>query len=161
MRIKPVQINVNLPFGIGGVSFIADESQQRAAWNLYVELVSRVTVQALDENQGLMREALNSLYKIFEITRKILKEAGPEVADGDQSFGPIALAVLNDGLRPFTSKWHPLLKDYEELRPEGVGTLEHEQNWEHYQEMRDELLALQDGMGTYVDILAKISGAKK
>lgn len=67
MAIKAKELNVNIPW-VGSISFIADEVQQRAAWALYVELQTRVAVQPLSE-------------------------AGPEVADGESSFGPIAIRV--------------------------------------------------------------------
>ena len=72
---KLKKVSVNLPFGIGGAEWEADVTERKAAWALYVELVTRITVESLQSDQGLLREALNSLYKMFEITRQILREA--------------------------------------------------------------------------------------
>lgn len=165
MAIKARQLKVGLPFGIGEITFIADEVQQRAAWELYVELSTRVTIQRLDEEHGLLREALTSLYSLFAITREILRKAGPDVADGPDSFGPIAIRVLNDGLRPFTAKWHPLLKAHESHRPEHVDPVMHERAWivngeDYHALMRRELEELQPKLKAYADALAVISGAK-
>jgi hypothetical protein len=168
MSLKPRQISLNLPFGIGGVQFIADESQQRAAWALYVELMTRISVQPLDErdpailadDDGILREALKSLYDIFQITREIIKAAGPEISDGEYSVGPIAIRVLNDGLRPFLAKWHPQLKDWENRRPADKGEVEHEREWKHYSAMMEELKMLQGNLAEYAELLAQISGAK-
>ncbi len=160
MAIRAKQLDVGLPFGIGRISFVADEVQQRAAWSLYVELETRVAVQPLDDDTGLLREALNSLYAIFGITRGILKEAGPEVADGEASLGPIAIRVLNDGLRPFLSDWHPRLKAHEAMRPKDVSELDHERAWDDYAAMRAALAQLQADLRVYTDMLAEISGAK-
>lgn len=159
-KVKPTQLKVKVPFGIGELTFTADEVQQRAAWSLYVQLVTRVAVQPLDEDQGLLREALSSLYAIFGITRRILEEAGPEVANGPESLGPIAIAVLNQGLRPFLSYWHPRLLGHEQLQPEGNSQLDHERMWIEYDRMRAELANLQKNMRDYADVLAEISGAK-
>lgn len=70
----------------------------------------------MEVDQGLVREALNSLYSLFGTTRGVLKAAGPDVGASRDSVGGIALAqpaagiaVLNNGLRPFLAKWHPLL----------------------------------------------------
>lgn len=168
MAIKAKQLSVTLPFGIGGITFIADESQQRAAWALYVELVTRIAVQQLKEgdpgntldDEGLLREALASLHKVFQITRSIIKEAGPEIADGPESLGPIAIEILNKGLRPFLSKWHPRLQDHEARKPANIGAFEHEQQWKYYRDMRKELRALQANLSIYADMLGEISGAK-
>ncbi len=157
--IRAKTLKVGLPFGLGSMEFEANEAEQRAAWSLYVELTTRIAVQSLDTHQGLLREALTSLYSLFGLTREILREAGPAVAHSPKSFGPIAIEVLNQGLRPFTSKWHPLLQSHEEQRPKDVSALEHEHNWEHFQEMREELVELQKQMKIYADVLAEISGA--
>jgi len=78
-----------------------------------VELTTRIAVQPLNPEEGLLREALSSLYSIFGVTREILHKAGPSVAKGPNSFGPVAIEVLNKGLRPFLAKWHPLLFTHE------------------------------------------------
>jgi hypothetical protein len=159
--IKAKKLTVGLPFNLGSLEFEANEVEQRAAWSLYVELTTRIAIQPLDPEEGLLREALTSLYSLFELTREILREAGPEVAHGQNSFGPVAIEVLNVGLRPFTAKWHPRLLAHEQLRPEGVSALEHERAWAQFEEMRKELAALQQQMGVYADVLGKISGAKE
>src|SRR5438876_4543781 len=72
------------------VSFKIDV-ERRAAWKLYVELNTRIATQPLRPSEGLLREALSSLYAIFGITRDILKEAGPGVARGQESLGFYAM----------------------------------------------------------------------
>ena len=158
--IKAKSLAVNLPFGLGKLEFEANEVEQRAAWSLYVELTTRTTIQSLDTHEGLLREVLNSLYSLFELIREILREAGPAVAHGPDSFGPVAITVLNKGLRPFNGKWHPLLQAYEEERPPDVSPSKHERNWERYREMRQELMELQKQIAIYADVLAEIAGAK-
>jgi hypothetical protein len=110
------QVTVSLPFGIGSASWEADPTERNAAWELYIELVTRVAVQSLNPQEGLVREAMNSLYSLFGSTREILRRAGPNVGASHDSVGGIAIAVLNNGLRPFLSKWHPLLQEWEEKR---------------------------------------------
>lgn len=160
MAIKPKSLTVGLPFNLGNLEFVADEAQQRAAWSLYVELMTRIAVQSLDPEEGLLREVLDSLYSLFALTREILREAGPEVANGPNSFGPIAIEVLNKGIRPFTAKWHPRLLAHEQKRSSDVSALEHELAWEHAQEMRRELNELQEQTRIYADVLGQIAGVK-
>lgn len=160
MAIKATKLTVGLPFDLGKIEFEANEVEQRAAWSLYVELMTRIAIQPLDPEGGLLREALNSLYSLFGLTREILREVGPEVAHGPQSFGLVAIEVLNKGLRPFMAKWHLLLLAHEQERPENVGALEHEHNWEHSAEIRHELAELQKQLRIYADVLGQISGAK-
>ncbi len=39
------KVSINLPFGIGGSEWETDTTQRRAAWSLYVELVTRISVE--------------------------------------------------------------------------------------------------------------------
>jgi hypothetical protein len=157
-KVKATKMTVGLPFNLGSLELENDEAQQRAAWALYVELSTRIAVQPLEEGEGILREALTSLYNIFGITREILRNAGPEIAKGPKSFGALAIDVLNKGLRPFLVKWHPLLKSYEERKSANVTTLEHELVWERSKELRKELNLVREQMVIYVDALAKIAG---
>lgn len=161
VRQDPVilkKVSVKLPFGIGVAELEADPTQRRAAWSLYVELVTRIAMQSLEVDRGLLREVLNSLYSLFGTTREILKEAGPNVGASRKSVGGIAIIVLNDGLRPFLSKWHPLLQAWEAKRPAELGSKEHEQNWSEELKFREELAKLRSDLNQYADALAKIAG---
>lgn len=157
-KVKATKLTIGLPFNLGSLELEPDDIQQKAAWALYVELSTRIAVLPLHEEQGILREAMNSLYKVFEITRQVLKDAGPKIASGPQSLGFVAIQVLNKGLHPFLAKWHPLLKSYEERRSPAVTTLEHEQAWEHANELREALETVQGQMLLYVEALAKIAG---
>lgn len=152
------KVSVSLPFGIGSAAWEADPTERRAAWSLYVELVTRIAMQSLEVDQGLLREALNSLYSLFETTREVLKEAGPNVGASRKSVGGIAIAVLNNGLRPFLTKWHPLLQAWEAKRPADLSSKEHEQNWSEEPKLRSELAALRKDLEQYANALAAIAG---
>ncbi len=160
-KIKATKLSIGLPFNLGQLEFENDEGQQKAAWSLYVELSTRISVQPLEDEGRILREALTSLYNVFNITRQILRDAGPEIAKGPQPLGAIAIDVLNVGLRPFLVKWHPLLKTYEEQKPPTVSTVEHERSWDRARELRKELEVVRVQMVVYVDALAKIAGIDK
>jgi hypothetical protein len=160
-RISLKKVSVSLPFGIGSMSWEVDLTERKAAWSLYVELVTRIAVQPLEVDQGLVREAMNSLYSLFGTTREVLKAAGPDVGASRDSVGGIAIAVLNNGLRPFLAKWHPLLQAWEARRPLGVSPKEHEQSWSEEPKLRSELEALRAGLEDYAKALAKIAGVEE
>lgn len=75
-----------------------------AAWELYAELLTRITTQALSPERGDEKAALDSVYSIFPTTRDILKRRGRHAAQ----FTKLAIVVLNQVIRPFTAKWHRL-----------------------------------------------------
>ena len=160
-RIVIKEVSFNLPFGIGTVKWEVDQTQSRAAWSLYVELVTRIAVEPLEADEGLVYEALNSLYSLFGTTREILKEAGPDVGASNNSVGGIAIAVLNNGLRPFLAKWHPLLQAWEAKRPSDLSPKKHEQQWSEEGKLRDELENLRQDLKQYANALAVIAGVEE
>lgn len=153
-------VSVGLPFGMGNAEWQADDTEVRAAWSLYVELATRVAVEPLEADAGLLREALLSLHQLFPRTREILVAAGPSAGGRLPSVGGIAIAVLNKGLRPFLTKWHPELQEWEAQKPVTKGAREHELEFPRQAELRRELEVLQEQLRDYADVLAEIAGVK-
>ena len=157
------KVSLNLPY-IGGIegTWEPDESEKKAAWEMYIELVTRITVAKLGQDEGLLREALSSIYSLFATTRNILREYGPGIAqpkgNDNISFGFLAVAVLNTVLRPLLAKWHPLLKDYEDLRPGNISSVEYERAWGHYNALRKEIDDTRLVLTNYANLLAKVAG---
>ena len=77
---KSVAVSLNLPFGLGGLTgtWEPDDNEREAAWEMYVEFVTRVTVVELGPDEGLLREALTSLYSLFATTRAICASTDPQ-----------------------------------------------------------------------------------
>lgn len=158
--------NFRLSFlGIAEINWEVNEHEQRAAWELYVELVTRITVQPLAEDEGILREALSSYYKLFDITRNILKHYGPVVAmpakPDDATLGFVAVKVLNQVLRPLLARWHPLLQAHEQQRPAQMGSGEHERQWAHYADLRQAIANTRETLLAYADVLAEVSGVAR
>ena len=169
MALKLRNLNVNLPFGLGGATIEITKGQAKAAWALYIEMATRVVTQDLKKGEGSVREALNSMYTLFDTTRSVLREAGPDAASGHDSIGPIAIRILNEGIRPQLVKWHTSLSDFEasetlrlqeELGPNSKIVVD-ETRWQDYELFYEKLVKFQQGMQNYLDILAEIAGIKK
>lgn len=91
------------------VGFLETELQfhdvdKNAAWELYIELLTRITTQKLSPDEGDEQVALESIYSLFGLTRDIIKRQGRHCIN----FAKIAIPVLNQVVRPFTAKWHGL-----------------------------------------------------
>lgn len=160
MPTRARQLTVSLPFGLGSMTFEPNEVERQTAWEIYVELETRVATQPLNPDHGLLREALDSLYDLFKISRDILKKAGPDVANGQDSVGWISIQVLNKGLREFNARWHPLLLEYESTRRPEVSAVTHERAWAQHDAMRKDLENKQAELSKYADALARIAGVK-
>jgi hypothetical protein len=153
------KVSLSLPFGIGKAEWESDPTERRAAWSLYVELVTRISVQKEALPDGSETEAIASLYSLFAVTRDILKSAGPDIGKTKGSVGAIALAVLNRGVRPFLTKWHSDLSHHhrdEEPASESGAV----RNWPEREQFRDELEIVQDGLAQYANALAAIAGVE-
>ncbi len=79
-------------------------ADQDAAWDLYIELLTRITTQPLPQTHGDEKTALASVYQLFPLTRDIIRRHGRDCSN----FTKIAIVVLNQIVRPFTVKWHRL-----------------------------------------------------
>jgi hypothetical protein len=80
------------------------EADKEAAWDMYIELLTRITTQSLPTDVGDEKTALESIYNLFPLTREIIKHHGRDCGE----FAKIAIVVLNQIIRPFTAKWHKL-----------------------------------------------------
>lgn len=122
-----------------------NDADKDAAWELYVELLTRITTQPLPEEFGDEETALSSVYQLFPLTREIIKKHGRFCSE----FTKLAVVVLNQLVRPFTAKWHKA-KIYGDL------LLEHEA----CMDFRSELAGLQDKLKRYTKMLADMAGVE-
>lgn len=95
-------LKINLGFLEG--EFAPRDPDRAAAWELYVELLTRVATQHLAPDDGEEEAALASLHALFPTTREILRRHG----SGCGEFAKLAIPVLNQVVRPFASRWHRL-----------------------------------------------------
>lgn len=119
------------------------DADKDAAWELYVELLTRVTTQALPLEVGTESAALSSVYSLFKTTRNILKGHSRECI----SFSKVAVVVLNQVIRPFTTKWHPIFEKNHLTEKQRIA-------------FRSELTALQTRLTAYTHMLSDIAGVE-
>lgn len=161
IRPKEIGVKLTLPF-VGEISgtWAPDDVESKAAWELYVELITRVTIVELRPGSGLVREALTSLYSLFDTTRTIMRKYGPGVAPRSRqhevTFGGVAVAVLAE-LRSVLTEWHPKLQDWEAKRDPQVGRAEHERSWAHFAELHAELAGTRRALGDLAQVLADVA----
>jgi hypothetical protein len=117
------------------------ERDREAAWELYVEMLTRIVTQPLSEQHGDEKTALDSVHALFGITREILRRKGRECIE----FSKLAVIVLNQIVRPFTAKWH---------REALAGAFD---DPERCTAFRRELAALQVDLRKYAKALANIA----
>ncbi|MBP0456479.1 tetratricopeptide repeat protein [Streptomyces montanisoli] len=131
--------------------------ERAAAFDLQVELVTRVGVQPLDADDGSLREALTSLHSLFATTREVLHRVAAE-SPPPSALPRIALLLSNQHLRPFLATWHAALREHEDTRPPGRGTIEHERLWTRAVDMRTQLADLRAPLSSTAEELASLCG---
>ena len=67
---------VVLNAGIARVEILFESSDKDAAWEMYVEMLTRVVTQPLPSESGDEQSALDSVYTLFPTTREILRKHG-------------------------------------------------------------------------------------
>lgn len=80
------------------------DADKAAAWEMYVELLTRVSTQPLPHTLGSESAALASVHSLFPTTREVLRRHGRDARE----FTRIAIVVLNQIVRPFTTRWHAI-----------------------------------------------------
>lgn len=119
-------------------------SDEAAAWDLYIELLTRISTQYLAPDHGDEKTALESIHTLFALTRSILKAHKRDC----QQFAKIAIPVLNQIVRPFTAKWHRLSL---------AGAFS---NAAQCEDFRSELSALQFELRKYTRMLGAMAGVE-
>jgi hypothetical protein len=135
---------LHLKLGFVEAEFASQDVDRLAAWDLYVELATRITTQPLEDGQGTDRGALESVHSLFPVTREILRRHGPSA----QNFARVAIAVLNIVLRPFTSKWHARL-----IADDLTGS--------DREDFRRELASLREDLMQYGIVLARLADVEE
>lgn len=135
-------LKINLKFL--EMEFIPKTADRDAAWELYVEMITRVTTQTLLPREGDEAAALKSIHSLFGLTRNTIKKHGRECIE----FTKIAVVILNQIVRPFTSKWHGILLE---------GSLDSEETKKQF---RQELAPVQKDLRTYARMLSDIAGVE-
>lgn len=149
------EVKVTIP-QFSELTFVVNNDARQVAWKLFVETITRITTQSLDDQAGLIREALSSLYSLFGITRDILKNSRPSLPiAGDQTVEHLAVTMLNWELRPLLSKWHPRLRQFEQTHPH-----EPEAAWSEADECRRQLRETQVRLQAYALGFARLAGVR-
>jgi hypothetical protein len=130
---------------LGDQVWSPSEKDREAAWVLYTEIRTRISTQRLHYRSGDEETALDSLYKLFDLSRRTIEDKGPDC----RHFATIAIQILNAHIRPLTAKWH---------KKKIGGCL---QNDDDRREFRKELSDLQDQLVEFCHLLGSMAEGDK
>ena len=136
--------SLKISAGFLEMEFSPSEPDKNAAWDLYIELLTRITTQKLEPGHGDEKTALNSIFSLFGTTREIIKSNGKDCIE----FTKIAVVILNQKVRPFTAKWHKAFVN-DGFTDQAL-----------CEEFRTELEELQNILKIYTKMLADMAGVE-
>lgn len=131
----------------GSIEFSSNDEDKKAAWELYIELATRITTQELPDKDGDEKTALDSVYSLFPNTREISKKYGPDCIN----FTNVTFTILNQWIRPFTAKWHKKLI-------QGAFAHANDEHEKNCSEFRKELKELREILLIFKNIMANMAG---
>jgi len=135
--------SLKIKLGILETEWKPQDADRTAAWEMYVELLTRVTTQPLWEQSGDDETALTSICSLFPSTREVLRRQ----ERGAMEFAKLAVVILNQKVRPFTGKWH--------------GVEERGELSKHRIDFRRELVVLEDVLRVYTQMLGDMAGVEE
>ena len=168
MPLEEVNAEIGLPWGLGkvGGTWRPDDAERAAAWEMLVELSTRIALAELRPGEGLLREALASYYSLFGVTRDVLRRHGAATArpnctqNNAVSFAALSISMLNGAIRPLLAYWHPMLRDYEERKPAEISSIDWERQWDRAGVLRKELADVRSTLLAYAGLIADICDAR-
>lgn len=157
----PRTVSLSLPFGLGSVTYDISDDEREAAWQLYVQLKTRKAAIPFDTDNDLIVEVLDSLYELVTVTRDLLLHL-PVQNSESHALSDMMLRVLNDGLRPYLTKWQADFRRWWEfeiqqpnhraLRPQMV-----QKAFPHYDQLVQDLMEMNHQLDEYAnDLLAVV-----
>lgn len=145
MKFQPVKImhqagfeDISIGISNTKVTWKLPIQGQEAAWELYIEVITRTLTADLQDDLGNDIAALNSVFTLFETTREVLRRRGVRA----QALAKVIIPILNQVVRPFTTKWHGQVS--ENINPE----------------FRKDLQTVRAALQGYTAILAHLAGVE-
>ncbi|BCX47489.1 DUF2235 domain-containing protein [Haloferula helveola] len=119
-------------------------ADRELAWDLIVELKTRITTQKMKDEDGDDATALESYYKLFPHSREFFHRHGRSCSNS----ATLISFFLNKHVRPFTGSWHPRVLKGELDGPDAV----HTEFRKEMEEVRLKMLELVEALEDLADI---------
>jgi hypothetical protein len=141
------------------VSSFRGGHDRTAAWELHVELATRVSAVPLPEGGGLLSEALASLDVLASGCREILREHRVHLVGGEPCPIVVLAGEVARTLEELLARWQPRLEVLAAGVPPGLDPVELERNWPGAAELRADLARVRGELRSAAERLAGLAGA--
>ncbi len=152
-------VTVSLPSG--SLEFKAQREDRRIAWEIFVQIRTRIAAVDFRENEDSLLHINKSLYELFSFIRdKILSLPLKTVTrDKNGNLVEFYLAILNDGIRPFLTKWHISVSHFhEKMKDSGKSAIEIDKEFlEKNPSILGDVKSLNQRMKKFASVLHRIA----
>ena len=164
--IKTYEID-EAAIGIGNSKVIIKPNRQdmQIAYKLWVELSTRKIGLAIDLEHDVISEVYDSWYEFFQLTRELIKDIPISKIRKDKDTKElvrVAIAVLNEGVRPHLTKWQSRFRrwynteiergEYTDLSPQEI-----QKKYPQYEQLAKELMEVNRKLIEYKRILSQLA----
>jgi hypothetical protein len=164
-QYRTSKITLNIPFGLGNIVYDASDQDRVLAWKMYIQLKTRKAALPFDEDHDIISNVYDSLHEVFSVTRNLLSECCPHYQETQKSISDFILRVLNDGIRPHLTWWHPIFRSWWERALNSQGNLEKtpqeiQRDFPQYRDLIADLKRMNDELTKYAEELMVVVQAK-
>lgn len=146
--------------------------EMRIAHKAWVELSTRKAGLLFDEENDVIVEVYNSWYDLFQEMRSLVKEIPIERIRSNKDTGKLVkvlIGALNKGLRPHLTTWQAKFRKWydwqlekeKQDRTSNRTPQEIQRDYPQYNQLKDELKAINSELIQYVNQLEKIAHGYK
>lgn len=161
LYISTKDITVAAP---GGLSFSlsVSKSDRQTAWKIYTQLNTRIAATDFDPKFDSLYLTHKSLYTLFGVVRDALAEIPLERIQREDAEQIVNFytSILNEGIRPYLSKWHIPLSQWvenEKAAHPKQSYLEIEARFPNRKEALEDMKAMNERMKVFSADLLKIA----
>ena len=160
-RYRLVKLDIALG-NIGKIELRPNTEDLQIAHRIWTELVTRKAAIPVDPEHDVIVDIYDSWYVLFKRIRELVADLPAELVrkeDSTREISRIAIATLNDGLRPHLTKWQAKFRNWYESSIDELKTRtpqELQKEFPEYAELVDDMLSINAQLVAYAAELRKL-----
>ena len=138
-------------------SFSIKSSDKNSAWKILNQIETRIGAVKFNEEYDSFIHTNSSLYVLFTLVRDEISKIPFEKFVKDEEMVSFYHQILNEGIRPYLSKWHIQIEHFhEQHKNDGKSILEIEKQYPRRKELLKDIEALNQRMKEVTNKLKEI-----
>lgn len=153
-------------FGLDGFHFqiCNDKMVRQTAYKIWVEINTRVIGVKVDLDKDIIRSIHESYYLFFTTTRQLIEDIPANNFKRTKELVFLVVSFLNDVMRPYLTKWGIKFNEWYDREKESqsvVAPQDFQKRFNEYNELSQDLLALNNNVIYYSNALKRIAFKEK